>query len=120
MIRLIDGPAAGIELAITRMTIMLRLARSPLGWRALDGPNDDAGGNEAVFVYVLEGQPVCADIHGRRHGHTSWNARYRLFPIQPGDQHTRGHAAWSNWCDSIREEVQAWRQEQAVAGGERA
>lgn len=105
MSRFLDGPARSKILMLQRAPLMLRAVVGPAGVDALDQPDDSPKPEEAVHVYLRVGRthPVMVDFRGkdgRRRGECRLGATYRLYPEQPGPEHTRTGEAWKAWCNA--------------------
>lgn len=106
MIRLTDGPAAGVQLHLNRTPILLRVVEGPGGkFDALDQLDDVPADDEKIYVYRITAPPGVAflDYHdkaGRRCGKRLLTATYAALPDQPEDAQVRTTAAWQAWCEA--------------------
>ncbi len=106
MLKLLDGPAAGVSLACIRCPIFLRVVKGTGydgGWDALDMPDDVAEPGEAISVYRRVGEAGSThldyrDKQGRRRGRWEQYADYRYYPRQPDDATLRDNAKWREWA----------------------
>lgn len=104
MMRFLDGPAAGVTLAIRRAPCMLRLVQTPEGdWDALDQLDDVAHPTEKIVVYRWRAKPSAVHLNCGRGKNRSAGGFYPFgdyvfMPDQPGDAITRDNAAWEAWC----------------------
>lgn len=100
-----DGPAAAIQLNITRTPIFLRVVHDTATdqWDALDQLADTPKPTEEIHVYRIEGEPMRGfwdgtDGRGRRTGGMFVHATYRLNGNQPDDVTARDAELWKQWC----------------------
>lgn len=103
MIQFLDGPAKGQLLILERLPHFLRAVRSVDGaWDALDQIDDEPRPDEAIYAYVMVGEPGIMHVDGRRDGkrwsRTSKTATYRLCEHQPSDGVMRTAEFWRAWC----------------------
>ena len=104
MIRLLDGPGAGVTLSLRLAPLVLRVTRAPDGtWDGLDQGEDEPRRDEMIHVYLRDGQSGYAHIdyltkQGRR-GMTVAVASYRYLEPQPQDHEVRSRKAWHAWCN---------------------
>ena len=109
MTKFIDGPAIGIEMALNRTPIMLRVVDENGTFDALSELNDFPNPREKVYCYVMsaynEATHTCK---------TGWcpNVEYKLNGIQPTDEIMRNNDLWADWVtkqeavlDMIRENL---------------
>lgn len=105
MTKFLDGPASGVILTLQRVQIMLRVVRDKLTgeWDALNDPADMPKETEEIFVYrMVPGTHVRMHICRSPRRLSGWveGGEYRLWPEQPGPEHTRTIEAWRAWCDA--------------------
>lgn len=121
MIKLLDGPAAGIRLNCRRSPRYLRVVESPQTqetyrcgrpversrWDALDKLADEPKPHEVIHVYEWFEYHKDGSVHvdgvrdGRRFG--EWRSlsedRYQHVPLAPEEaERFRDNAAWREWC----------------------
>lgn len=114
MIRFLDGPAAGVALALARTPLFLRVVQSPGGkWDALDQLSDSPHPRETIHVYRLEALQGFAhmdlrDKAGRRRGVNTAIGSY-LFVETPEDHAVRENPKWAAWV-AVRAKAEGWTQ----------
>lgn len=102
MVRFLDGPAEGVELALSRAPMFLRVVvdETTLKWDALDQLDDTPGPSERVHVYRRDGGTgetfACTRGHGCAH---SVDASYRHLPNVDGEQ-LRDMGRWREWAQA--------------------
>ena len=117
MTRLLDGPAAGVELSLRRAPWLLRVVHDPDGeWDALDQLGDEPSPRERIFVYYRATAPTQVHVDYVRGKRSAWYefADYRVLPEQPEDEIVRSTEAWRAWCEGPGRE--ALRHALEVAG----
>ncbi len=102
MTKFVDGPAAGVTLALRRSPLFLRVVRSGSDWDALDQVDDTPGPSEALFAYrrVDSFGPVHVlgqDKAGRRWSGWFEHADYAVCDPQPTEATMRSTLAWREW-----------------------
>ena len=117
MITFRDGPAAGVELRLARVPVLLRVAFNPLrrtdaeaaGWDALDQVDDEAKPHEVLYVYRRCTAVTTMHVSCRpRSASGTYNrAAFTLHNVQPDQATLHDKAAWAAWCDSVRDDVLA-------------
>lgn len=118
MITLLDGPAAGSELALTCAPIGLRICVDRHGHvRALETSHDTAQPDELIYVYVLATRPEFGYNPGSCQLGPSGG--YLLYPHQPHDSEIRGNGNWHHWCFNNEAALMEYfkRVMEATAGG---
>lgn len=103
MIKLIGGPADGVELWLRRAPVLLRVVTGPDGVDALDQLTDEPAANERIDVYKLRGRAtwihLCA--RGKDRGRAGrWMVAEYDFLETPDDDLVRETAAWRSWAQS--------------------
>ncbi len=110
MTEFLDGPAAGVTLALERQPIYLRvvLNRRTREWDALDQISDTPKANESLYAYRREwiGLPVHIQFSGKRGRRCGWfrPAKYRFVAEQPSEEVMRDAARWQQWAKAMAEE----------------
>ncbi len=97
MTKFLDGPAAGVILALRRAPIFLRVVRSPTGWDALDQRDDEPAADEAIFAYRLQGESQSIHIHGSKVSGWYEAGNYRVLADQPPEPAMRSKERWHEW-----------------------
>lgn len=101
MTTFLDGPAMGQNLVLKRAPSFLRVVHNRVSgiYDALDIPEDEAGPNEDVYVYVLSQEPGRCHVLKRPTG-SGWYiiAQYKLCPEQPLS--VRDNNVWHEWVMS--------------------
>ena len=121
MIKLLDGPAAGIVLNCKRSPRYLRVVESPgmapssHRWDALDQLGDMPKPHETIHVYQWTKHVDCGAIHvyGVRNGSRfgEWRAsaadhyRHLGWLSEELRESFRDNAAWRAWCIRQQEET---------------
>lgn len=107
MIRMLDGPAMGVELTPRRAPIYVRVVQDEsLGaWDVLDLPDDTPGPSETLHVYRrVEGSWSAGGGFACSRG---GNQGHRCTPLGQGGEYEhvsidgerfRGTDAWRAWC----------------------
>lgn len=103
--RFTDGPAAGVDLLLSRAPIFLRVTHDPAQqkWDALDQLGDEAFDGEKIFCYRLIGNHGFCHVDGRdkktgkRFGKNYVLAEYVFYENQPPESILRDNAQWQAW-----------------------
>jgi hypothetical protein len=103
VIRFLDGPAAGVCLALKRAPLYLRVVhdrRKPVhGWDALDQLDDTPAEREQVTAYKRTGPASWVHMKGCRAVTGFWPmAGYRVCDPQPPAETLRDTEAWQAWA----------------------
>jgi hypothetical protein len=86
MAKIIDGPACGHELKLTKNPAYLRVARTAdLKWRGVAHPKDTVKQSDAVVAYRLSGKD-----------------EYSVVEPQPPQDEMRNNALWFRWVQKQR------------------
>ena len=86
MSHILDGPAAGVRLTLTRTPKLLRITQNGPCFRALDQLNDDTEPTELIYVYQRTGPRLPVTT-----------ATYQLLTPQPFDNQIRETEDWREW-----------------------
>lgn len=104
MTKFLDGPAAGIVLALRRSPTFLRVVRaryareSEQEWDALDQPSDAPRMGEDVHVYRCVSRSGVVCVRARKGGGCFALAEYRYHEAQPDRETGRDTAKWREWA----------------------
>ena len=106
MTNFLDGPAAGVVLALSRAPRYLRVVHNPVeshrdGWDALDQLSDCPKSNETVYAYRMVGDYGSVHLDytekGKRKGKTLTTAEYEFIAEQPSQNILRDTTQWQTW-----------------------
>jgi hypothetical protein len=99
--KFLDGPAAGVTLALRRSPVFIRAVLNPDGkWDALDQVNDAPAADEKVVAYMLSDKPTMMHLcRSRAAGGSAWFAvaDYVLVGTQPDEAILRSNGEWRIW-----------------------
>ena len=100
MVRLIDGPAADVELELRRAPEFLRVVINfNAEVDALDQLDDEPKPSEKIYVYRLTGEPSHGIACSRGKGCKPFVAAdYSLYRQQPPDWIVRNQENWRRWA----------------------
>jgi len=103
MTRLLDGPAAGVTLWLSRAPVFLRVVQAPDGtWDALDQLTDTPRPDERLVVYQLASEPRRMHVQRREicRRVCSWyeGGDYRLAADPPAEAVARDRTRWEAWA----------------------
>jgi hypothetical protein len=99
MTRLIDGPAQGKTLMLTRAPTYLRVVIAADGTvDALNRPEDSPRADERLYAYLAHGERGSVHLNmGRGRGGFYALAEYKLIADQPSDETMRDTSLWRQW-----------------------
>ncbi len=121
MTSFVDGPAAGVALALRRDPMFLRVVRglqpgkAKPQWDALDQLGDAPGIHESIYCYErVECEGTC---HIRGAGFSGFfaMAKYKLTDPQPSESTMRSCRRWPEWCEEEFEKRRSARQAPTAA-----
>lgn len=114
MIRFIDGPAAGVQLRLSRVPVLLRVAHNTRAgaenaWDALDQRADEAKPHETLHVYrrCTNVGWVHLSCRPRSASGTYYSAEFKLYGQQPPQDVLHDNVRWGEWCESVRADALA-------------
>lgn len=102
MLKIIDGPAAGVVLDCTRAPMILRVVRKGVVLDALDLPTDVPRCGEDVFAYRIRGRASFAHFKMQKRSQSGWRAcaDYVFIRQQPTREVMLDNSAWRDWCEA--------------------
>ena len=116
MTKFLDGPAAGVHLALHRAPFFLRVVCNANNkWDALDQPNDTPTETERVYVYRVKKYLGTAHVNRGRHGSGFFPmVEYEYYPTQPTEAELRIAFDWVKWTDSRKSEFDKFNAENKI------
>jgi len=99
----LDGPAMNVSLNLARAPVFLRVVQDQKTqkWDALDQIADQPKDDEAISMYVLDGDVsygiACSRDKNGSHCRRFWMAEYRYYSQQPTQEELRDYDFWAEW-----------------------
>lgn len=129
-VKLLDGPAAGVCLALRRAPLFLRVVQDKYAntdagqreWDALDKTTDVPRPGETVYAYRQISHYGTAMVDGRdpktgrRWGTCTQIATYRFIEQQPDQAALRDNARWREWVEQTHRAEQEAAQQNEERG----
>ena len=108
MTKFLDGPAAGVHLALHRAPFFLRVVcNADNKWDALDQPGDTPTETERVYVYRVKKYLGTAHVNRGRHGSGFFPmVEYEYYPEQPPQSVFHSSPDWVIWTDARKSEFE--------------